>query len=621
MRQAGGGDLVVEPRDEAGASLQPPRRLSLDEFRTFVAAKESWALDGRPRWVWDDTGHTYPLLLSAGIRVERCHDLRLCHVILKNSALTQLSELALAAPDRWDTASAVTADQIELRATLFEFDVDDDYDDGGDDLADHAADGTGDSGGTEPGPDSRAPESTSGREFRRQLEAVASAAEPGRLRLLLAAESAGALVAAEMRFAGLPWRTDVHNHLLTRELGPRALPGVRPDRLELLAQRIRLELDDDALNPDSPQELFKALQRAGLAVTSTRGWELKKLEHPVIEPLLQYKKLSRLLSANGWTWMDSWVVNGRFHPDYVPGGVVTGRWATRGGGALQLPRQIRGAVVADDGWKLVVADAAQLEPRILAALAQDERMATAGRGTDLYAGIVASGVVETRDHAKVAMLGAMYGATTGESGRLMPRLARAYPRAIALTEFAARAGERGEVVTTRLGRSSPVPGLGWHEVQAQAYDPAATATDERRARSQARDWGRFTRNFIVQGSAAEWALCWMAEIRRELAALPASGVGAGATSALRRADAGPGLAASAARPAAPGQARAPFDYAPHLVFFLHDEVIVHTLAAQAEVVAKIIVTAAETAGRLLFGDFPVDFMLTVATVDNYAQAK
>ena len=606
VRQVGGGDLLVEPRDEAGARLQPPRRLSRDEFRTFVAARESSTLESRPRWVWDDTGHTYPLLLSAGIRVERCHDLRLCHVILKNSALTQSSELALAAPDRWDAANAATADQVEPRATLFEFDVDDD------DLA---------VGGTEPGPESRAPESTSGREFRRQLNAVASAAEPGRLRLLLAAESAGALVAAEMRFAGLPWRTDVHDHLLTQELGPRALPGVRPERLELLAQRIRLELDDAVLNPDSPQELFKALQRAGLAVTSTRGWELKKLEHPVIEPLLQYKKLSRLLSANGWTWMESWVVNGRFHPDYVPGGVVTGRWATRGGGALQLPKQIRGAVVADDGWKLVVADAAQLEPRILAALAQDERMAAAGRGTDLYAGIVASGVVETRDHAKVAMLGAMYGATTGESGRLLPRLARAYPRAIALTELAARAGERGEVVTTRLGRSSPVPGQGWHEVQAQAYDPAATATDERRARSQARDWGRFTRNFIVQGSAAEWALCWMAEIRRELAALPASGAGAGATNALRRADAGPGLAASAARPAAPGRARAPFDYAPHLVFFLHDEVIVHTLAAQAEVVAKIIVTAAETAGRLLFGDFPVDFMLTVATVDNYAQAK
>ena len=580
--QASGGELLVDTLDDTGTPLEAARRLTLSAFLSFVASAEPST--PAPRWVWDDTAHIYPALLAGGIRVRRCYDLRLCHVILKNSALTMTSELALAAPDRWDVASSAASDQAIPRATLFDFD------------ATSVDDGAGES---------------TAREFRRQLDAVASAGEPGRLRLLLAAESSGALVAAEMRYAGLPWRTDVHDLLLTRELGARVALGVRPERLEMLAQRIRSELDDAALNPDSPQELFKALQRAGLAVTSTRGWELKKLQHPVIEPLLQYKKLSRLLSANGWTWMESWVVDGRFHPDYVPGGVVTGRWATRGGGALQLPKQIRGAVVADDGWKFVVADAAQLEPRILAALAQDTSMARAGRGTDLYAGIVSSGVVETRDQAKVAMLGAMYGATTGESGRLMPRLARAYPLAIALTESAARAGERGEVVTTRLGRSSPTPGPGWHESQAQAYDPAATATDERRARSQARDWGRFTRNFIVQGSAAEWALCWMAEIRREL-------------TTLTIADAPPGLAGEsgsrAERSASPG-ARAPFDSTPHLVFFLHDEVIVHTPAVHADAVVQIVTTAAETAGRLLFGDFPVDFILTVATVDNYAQAK
>ena len=31
--------------------------------------------------------------------------------------------------------------------------------------------------------------------------------------------------------------------------------------------------------------------------------------------------------------------------------------------------------------------------------------------------------------------------------------------------------------------------------------------------------------------------------------------------------------------------------------------------------------AAATAGRHLFGTFPVDFLLTVATVDNYGDAK
>jgi DNA polymerase-1 len=244
--------------------------------------------------------------------------------------------------------------------------------------------------------------------------------------------------------------------------------------------------------------------------------------------------------------------------------------------------------VADPGWKLVVADAAQLEPRILTGLSGDEAMAAAGRGKDLYEGIVASGAVDERAHAKVAMLGAMYGATTGESGRLMPRLTRAFPRAIRLVEDAARAGERGERVTSRLGRSSPLPGPAWDTAQSAASGPDSTEADERRARSQARDWGRFTRNFVVQASAAEWALCWMAELRNRLTAL------------------------------VPG---ALLTEAPHLVYFLHDEVIVHTPEQYAEEVVAAVHAAAEKAGRLLFGSFPVEFPVTAAVVDSYADAK
>ncbi len=583
VRLVDDGSWLVSMPGDAGAAFEHPRRMDEPEFLLFVTSLEPRA----PRWVWEDTARIYPRLLDQGIRVHRCHDLRLCHVIIKNSALTKQSALARAAPNRWDVAAAAVED-AESSATLFDLTSDDD------DLEAVLKQPDGDAG---PGTES----SSIAGEFGRQLAALAGAQEPARLRLLLAAECAGALVAAEMRHAGLPWRTDVHDRLLTEQLGPRVAPGTRPARLHTLAHSIRVELDDPKLNPDSPQELLRALQRAGLSATSTRSGELAKLTHPVVEPLLQYKKLSRLQSANGWTWMDSWVIDGRFHPDYVPGGVVTGRWATRGGGALQLPKQIRGAVVADYGWKFVVADAAQLEPRILAALAHDTAMAEAGHKADLYSGIVSSGVVATRNHAKLAMLGAMYGATTGESGRLLPQLARAYPRAIALTEEAARAGERGEVVTTRLGRSSPRPGVNWLNIQAKAYEPSATAADERRARREARDWGRFTRNFIVQGTAAEWALCWLAEIRRELAALPAGPLHRDEQSARG--------------------ARAPFASTPHLVFFLHDEVIVHTPSHQVDAVSQIIAAAADTAGRLLFADFPVDFMLTMTAVDNYAEAQ
>ena len=575
---AGIDDVLVCSLGDDGAVVEAQRRFSMLTFLAFVRSQESSRRDQQaPRWVWDDTASFYPNLLAADVRVQRCYDLRLSHTILRNSTLTRGSTLASADPGVWDAAPAAAPVIRDTGAALFDLLVE-----------------------SAPTPDTAS-------EFGRQLAAVASSSEPRRIRLLLAAESAGALVAAEMRFAGLPWNTAAHEDLLTRELGPRVPHGVRPDRLEQLAGIIRTLLGDATLNPDSQQDLLRSLQNAGLQhaglpITSTQQWHLTEIDHPVIAPLLQYRKLSRLLTANGWSWLDAWIVEGRFHAEYLPGGVVTGRWAARGGGALQLPKQVRGAVVADPGWTFVVADAAQLEPRILAALSSDLAMARAGQDADLYEGIVASGVVETRAHAKVAMLGAMYGATTGESGRLLPRLARAYPRALGLTEAAARTGERGDTVTTRLGRSSPRPSEAWLQAQARAYAQSASSADEQRARSQARDWGRFTRNFVVQGSAAEWALCWMAEIRKQLWLLE-------------------GRASHSGSPQAAGRGRGLFGEAPHLVFFLHDEVIVHTPTALAAEVAGLVAQAASAAGKLLFGDFPVDFPVTVAIVDNYADAK
>jgi len=536
--------------------------MTFDDLPEFVRRHEAQL--PRPRWVWPDTRAWYPRLLAADVRIDRCVDLQLCHTILRMSALASDSPLARSPLSAWDAATALDDQPSAPAATLFELDLQTD--------AESASVVT----------------VSAVDEFRSQSEAVALSRSSGRLRLLLAAESAGALVAAEMRYAGLPYSAERHDRLLTELLGRRPATGARPAVLDDLVGEIRRELDSPLLNPDSPPDLLRALNRAGILATSTRSWELRKVQHPVIEPLLRYKKLSRLMTANGWAWLDAWISDGRFHPDYVPGGVVTGRWATRGGGALQLPRQVRGAVVADDGWKLIVADAAQLEPRILTGLSHDTAMAAAGRGKDLYEGIVASGAVEERSQAKVAMLGAMYGATTGESGRLMPRLKRAFPRAVKLVEDAAAEGEKGEVVTSRLGRSSPRPGASWHAAQSAASDSASTAAEERRARTQARDWGRFTRNFVVQASAAEWALCWMADLRQRLTALaPESRLQDG----------------------------------PHLVYFLHDEVIVHAPAPLADATAAAVRESAVQAGRLLFGDFPVEFPVTTAIVDNYAEAK
>ncbi len=205
-----------------------------------------------------------------------------------------------------------------------------------------------------------------------------------------------------MTAAGLPWRADVHERLLTGLLGARPAPGQRPAALERLLAGIRAAFGDPGLNPDSPGGLLRALQAAGLPVPDTRSWTLEQLEHPGIPPLLEYKKLSRLVQANGWNWLDTWVRDGRFRSYFLPGGVVTGRWASTGGGALSVPTQVRPAAVADDGWRFVVADVAQLEPRVLAGMSGDAAMAEAARSSDLYQGMVAGGAVATRARAGCA---------------------------------------------------------------------------------------------------------------------------------------------------------------------------------------------------------------------------
>lgn len=495
--------------------------------RAHVARDARLAQPGA-RLVWQDAKAVLPALLDAGVRPERVRDLRLVHRILVEAR-------GLAAEERWSRPLRAQAEG------LF----------------------------------SMAPEAEPPHALAEQLAAQEAAiAQDSSLAMLAAAESMGGVIAVEMGRQGLPFDLARHDALLVEALGERPIgagPLARPRRMEALAATVREALAAPSLNPDSPQEVLKALRRAGLDVASTSRWEIAEHEHPVVEPLIEYKHLARLHTANGWAWAQRWaradaLGRTRLAIEYVPGGVVTGRWATEGSGAMQIARQIRGAVAAEPGMRLVVADAAQLEPRALAAIARDAALADAGRGTDLYQGLVDRGVVESRQQAKIGMLGALYGGTTGESAVVLPRLARAYPRAMGVVEGAARAGERRERVRTWLGRTSPVPPR-WR--------------DDERGLRQARAWGRFTRNFVVQGTAAEWALAWMAGIRRAIRDVEGAS----------------------------------------LVCFLHDEVIVHTPEGQADAVAESVRSAAAEAGRLLFGDFPIEFPVQAAVVDDWSQAK
>lgn len=513
-----------------------------------------WEERYTPRWIVRSLRDEYPPLLRAGVRLTRAWDLLLCHAILRDTAL--LTEPLHDSPQWRRTIPDASPAAHPMEPALF-------------DWAERAT-----------RPADTVEELLA--ERARQRRALAQAPD-GRLDMLCALESAGGLVAEEMTAAGVPWHRGVHEQILTTTLGERG-PGGVPRHMLDFAREVRGALGDPQLSIDSPPKLLKALRNAGILVNSTSRWELAEHEHPAIAPLLAYKRLARLYTANGWAWLADWIHNDRFRPVYLPGGVVTGRWASAGGGALQIPRALRPAVRADDGWTLVVADVAQLEPRVLAAMAADTSMAEAAQGEDLYAGVVRSGAVSTREEAKYAVLGAMYGATSGDSGRLVPRLRSVFRRAMALVDEAARTGEEGGTVSTRLGRSSPPPVQAWSDAQSAASAPHAGPEEVQRARSRARERGRFTRNFIVQGTAAEWSLLWMAEIRHRLRELPHAATPAEASGVV-------------------------FAQQAHLAFFLHDEIIVHAPVEHAEAAAAAVRAAAEAATQRLFGGFPIDMPL------------
>lgn len=511
-----GENAGVLQRIEQGAPVGPRERT--DDLAGTVARYENGR---RPRWVWADTASVYGPLVRRGVRVERSYDVELADAVLRAYA------------GRWESRPAEKAGDD----TLFDTGVADRIGELLDRLAGQDT--------ATPGPPAYEP----------------SPVTPRRLDLLLAADCAGGLAAAEMSHAGLPWNAEIHDRLLTEALGPRPRGRARPARLQALADEIAHKLGVPHLNPDSPAELIKAFARNGITLESTRAHALQRIEHPAVGPLLTYKGLARLHTANGWAWRETWATDGRFRPEYVPAAVVSGRWATRGGGALQIPKAVRAAAVADPGWRLVVADAAQLEPRILAALSRDAAMTEAAAHGDLYRALADQSFHGERRQAKVGLLSAMYGGASPALGTMR----RDYPAALAMVEDAARAGESGRLVRSVLGRTCPPPG-DWGGLS------------ETQVLRRARDRGRFTRNFVIQASAADWAGVLLALVR---ARLPDG----------------------------------------ELVFFCHDEIVVHAPESATDAVAAAIDEAAVRATRLVFGETPVRLPLTTAVVENYAAAK
>jgi DNA polymerase I len=519
----------------------------------------------RPRWVlW--SGQPAAQLVAAGVRLATCWDITAAHRLLFGGWRAD--------PGRaWACARGLAADSLPADGPLDLFGLDLSAPDG------PGADGGGDPvapdghlrqewvrGGWADSPGRMARWAALALELAGQQKA-ALAALPGRPAALATAhcESAAELLCADLSADGLPVDRAVAGQILAGFIGPRP-------RSESEAAALRTARDAGVLRHApagvtadlrSPAQVRTLLARAGVEVPDTRAWRLRELRqaHPLVGALLDWRKAERIATTYGYSWLDQNLgADGRLRGAWTGSDGAAGRM-TASAGLHNMPAALRPAVVAEPGHVFVRADLGQIEPRVLAAVSGDQALTGATRAQDLYAPVAAQLGVD-RPTAKVAVLGAMYGQTTGHGAQALRRLNAAYPVAMAYLESADRAGRAGRDLRTYGGRL----------IQLAAPEP--------RSASRAAAYGRYARNAMIQGAAAELFKMWAVTFRARGAALGA-----------------------------------------RIVLCLHDELLVHTTRENADAVARLVDEClAEAAARWAPG-CGVRFISDTVIVRSWAQAK
>ena len=383
-------------------------------------------------------------------------------------------------------------------------------------------------------------------------------------------ESAAAYLCVELTRDGLPIDREVARELIE------ASAGARPTD-EADARRIRAGRDaavlahtpgresTDLRNPVQVRELLASV---GVVVPNTRKWVLEPFRetHSVVGALLEWRKAERIATTYGHTWLDTHVgPDDRLRGGWTACDGAAGRMTAQNG-LHNLPAALRPAVAAHPGHVFVRADLGQIEPRVLAVVAGDASFAAATRADDLYAPVAATLGVD-RPVAKIAVLAAMYGQRSGAAGEALKGLERAYPVAMGYLDGAYAAGVRREPLRTYGGRL-----IRLDQVLSDVPVEGAAAHDAAR--------GRFARNAVIQGSAAELFKAWAATVR-----------------ATTR------------------------DLGAQIVLCLHDELLVHVPEQHAEEARARVVAALDDSARRWTGSTQVRFVADASVIRRWSEAK
>jgi DNA polymerase-1 len=557
---------LAEGRGDPGIGVAEPSggqwALATSQPAAAVAGLET---EFRPRWVW--WSQQTPLdLARAGVRVATCWDLVAVHRLIFGGWRSDPA-LIWAALHDLDPDSMPGTGQLDLFG------------------------GAGDEG-TDPEdpvrPDGHLrPEWAGGgwaRDPRRlarwawtalrasmlQQQRLAAAPAAGDVAATARSESAAELLCAELTVDGLPIDLARAEQIIASFAGPRPR-----DAAEAAAARerrdgavLRLVPNTQDIDLRNPAQVRTLLARVGIDVPNTRSWRLERFSgaHPVVEALLVWRKAERIATTFGYEWLARNVgPDARLRGAWSGSDGAAGRMTAQAG-LHNLPADLRPAVAAPAGHVLVRADLGQIEPRVLAAISGDRALARATQDDDLYAPVASRLDVE-RPVAKLAVLAAMYGQTSGAAGQALQAMDSAYPVAMRYLREAYEAGHAGRPVRTYGGRLVRM----WQT-------PAGLDAEQERATLASR--GRFARNAVVQGAAAELFKAWAVTVRAR------------------------GLA---------WQAR--------VVLCLHDELLVQAPVEHGPAVQRLLTDCLAEAAARWAPDGSVRFVADVSVLERWSQAK
>ena len=312
-----------------------------------------------------------------------------------------------------------------------------------------------------------------------------------------------------------------------------ALSDSMKGRLDTLTKDIH-EMAGESFNINSPKQLghilFEKLELPVIKRTktgpSTSADVLEELQdHPIVAKILEFRQLSKLKStyadALGQLIHEN---THRIHTTFNQTVTATGRLSSTNPNLQNIPirteagRDIRKAFIAPEGRKLVAADYSQIELRVLAHIAQDEKMLQAFRdGKDIHTQTAAEILditpqevtKEQRGAAKAINFGIVYGISAfglarntkisqDRAQKYIDQYFRRYPKIKEYMDTTVQAARDDGFVTTILDRRRYLP-----DIKARNYSKRSFAE-------------RTAMNSPIQGSAADIIKLAMLRVRDRL---------------------------------------------------------------------------------------------------------